>query len=400
MITSLNINDPYHISKLDFSLKMKATYKSYSNLSSDKIRSLFPITKEAVYLNSASQSPLSTLVNGRLQAHLKTQLNPVGKKGFDRNNIRALLSKLLGGSSEEYALVTSTGIGIGIIAQGLDLKKGDNIVIPEREHWNNSFPWLQLKKKGVEIRFAKINADNSIDPESIQKLVDNKTRVVAIAAVRFNSGFRPNLSAIGKIAHKKGAIFVLDAAQGAGMIPIDVEKDQIDVMAGCGFKWLLGMHGTGFLYVSKRVVNMIDPALPGMYAADHVYDELSLHKDSRKFETGTIAYSLFDAWSAGLELLLEIGVKNIYEKALENTDLLLDGLQERGFQIVTPTKNRKERSAIVHFNTGSVETTKKLYDNLTAEKVLVTLQGENIRVSPNFFTTKEEIRTFLNLAVG
>jgi len=223
----------------------------------EQIRSLFPITKQAVYLNSASQSPLNTLVNDRLQTHLKTELNPVGKKAFYRDDTRVLLSMLLGGLPEEYALTTSTGVGIGIVAQGIDFKRGDNIIIPEREHWNNTFPWLNLEKKGVEIRFAKINEDNSIDLEAIEKLIDPKTRVVAIAAVRFNSGFRPNLSAIGKIAHEKGALFVVDAAQGAGMIPIDVEKDQIDVMSGCGFKWLLGMHGTGFLYVSKRVVKMI-----------------------------------------------------------------------------------------------------------------------------------------------
>jgi len=206
----------------------------------EQIRSLFPITKQAVYLNSASQSPLNTLVNDRLQTHLKTELNPVGKKAFYRDDTRVLLSMLLGGLPEEYALTTSTGVGIGIVAQGIDFKRGDNIIIPEREHWNNTFPWLNLEKKGVEIRFAKINEDNSIDLEAIEKLIDPKTRVVAIAAVRFNSGFRPNLSAIGKIAHEKGALFVVDAAQGAGMIPIDVEKDQIDVMSGCGFKWLLG----------------------------------------------------------------------------------------------------------------------------------------------------------------
>lgn len=83
----------------------------------EQIRSLFPVTKEAVYLNSASQSPLNTLVNDRLQHHLKTELNPVGKRAFNRNDTRTLLSKLLGGSPEEYALVTSTGVGIGIVAQ-------------------------------------------------------------------------------------------------------------------------------------------------------------------------------------------------------------------------------------------------------------------------------------------
>lgn len=358
---------------------------------------MFPVTKKTIYLNSASQCPLNTLVNDRLQDHLKIELNPVGKKGFDRGNIRVLLASLLGGAPEEYALVTSTGVGLGIVAQGLNLKAGDNIVVPEREHWNNIFPWLQLQERGIELRFARINEDNSIDPEAIGALIDDKTRVVAIAAVRFNSGFRPNLTAIGEMAHEKNALFVVDAAQGAGMVPIDVEKDQIDVMAGCGFKWLLGLHGTGFLYVSKRVVEMIEPVLPGMYAAEKHFEELTFYEDSRKFETGTIAYALFNAWSAGLELLLDVGINNIYEKALENTDILIEGLKKKGYKVITPTRRREERTAIVHFTTGSIDATKLLYEKLKGQNVLVTLQAENIRVSPNFFTTEREIVAFLDL---
>ena len=363
----------------------------------EQIRSLFPVTKEAVYLNSASQSPLNILVNDRLQHHLKTELNPVGKRAFNRNDTRTLLSKLLGGSPEEYALVTSTGVGIGIVAQGLNFKEGDNVVVPELEHWNNTFAWLQLQKRGVEVRFVKLNHDNSISVEAIDKLIDHNTRIVSIAAVRFNSGFRPNLSVIGEMAHRKGALFMVDAAQGAGMAPINVVHDGIDIMAGCGFKWLLGMHGTGYLYVSKKACEMINPMLPGMFAAEHHFDKLSYHNDARKFETGTIAYSLFDAWSAGLELLLDIGIDNIYDTALHNTDFLLAGLREKRYKIVSPTKNRTERSAIVHFTTHSQEATKQLYRKLISHKVLVTLQGENIRVSPNFFNTKEEIEMFLSL---
>ena len=363
----------------------------------DQIRALFPATKEVIYLNNASQAPLNSLVYNRLQTHLQTEINPLEKKGFNRVVIRDLLSKILGGLPEEYALTASTGVGLGIIAQGLNLKKGDNIIIPEREHWNNAFPWLQLEQKGVEIRFAELNEDESIDPKAIEKLIDHNTKVVAIAAVRYNSGFKPHLSAIGKIAHQKGALFVVDAAQAAGMIPIDVDKYQIDVLAGCGFKWLLGMHGTGFLYVSNRVIKMIHPVLPGMYAAERIHDKLSLFDDARKFETGTIAYSLFDAWSEGLQLVLAIGVENIYNKALENTDLIIDGLLKKEYKIISPIKKREERTAIIHFNTGSLETTKMLYKKLKDHKVIVTLQGENIRVSPNFFNTKEEIKIFLNL---
>ncbi|SEQ00659.1 aminotransferase class V-fold PLP-dependent enzyme [Neolewinella agarilytica] len=362
-----------------------------------QIRALFPVTSQATYLNCASQAPLNTLGHERLQAFLQTETNPLGKKGFDRNKVRELLSKILGGTPDEYALTTSTGVGIGMVAQGLELNAGDNIVLPEREHWNSAFPWLQLKERGVEVRLAKINKDNSIDPEAIGALIDQNTRVVAIASVRFNSGFRPDLRAIGKLAHEKGALFVVDAAQGAGMIPIDVERDQIDVLSGCGFKWLLGMHGTGFLYVSNRVVKTINPVLAGMYAAEKTYDKLSFHEDARKFETGNLAYALFDAWIAGLELVLEIGVDHIYRKALENTDLLIDGLNEKGYQIISPTRNRAGRTAIVHFTTGTTNTTQELYQKLKAHKVLVTLQGENIRVSPNFFTSEEEIELFLSL---
>lgn len=363
----------------------------------EQIRLLFPVTKEAIYLNSASQSPLNTLVSDRLQSLLQIELNPVGKEAFNRNRTRVLLAKLLGGLPEEYALVTSTGVGIGIVAQGIECDKGDNIVVPECEHWNNTFPWLHLESKGVEVRFVKLNTDYSMDPESFEKLIDSRTKIVAVAAVRFNSGFRPNLVEIGKLAHRHGALFMVDAAQAAGMVPIDVDKCQIDIMAGCGFKWLLGMHGTGYLYVNKKAIDKITPVLPGMFAADHRFDKLSYHADSRQFETGTIAYSLFDAWSAGLELLLEVGVENIYEKALENTDILLEGLHEKGCNIVTPTRRREERSAIVHFNAETFKMTKKLYQKLTDARVLVTLQAENIRVSPNFFNTKEELNIFLGI---
>ena len=219
-----------------------------------------------------------------------------------------------------------------MIAQGIYFKKGDNIIIPEKEHWNNAFPWLHLEKKGIEVRFAKLNKDNSLNPKAIERLIDNKTRFVAVAAVRFNSGFRPNLGEISKIAHAENALFVVDAAQGAGMVPIDVVKDGIDIMAGCGFKWLLS-----------------------------------------------------------------IGIDTVYKKALENTALIINGLLKNNYNLVTPIKNDHERTAIVHFNANSFTTTKTLFKKLKQHKLMVTLQGENIRVSPNFFTTKKEIEVFLSL---
>ncbi len=362
-----------------------------------ELRSYFPVTKHTVYLNSASQAPLNTLVNDKLQQAIVQEENPLNKKPLDRTITKTLLSQILGGSAKDYALQTSTGVGINIVAQGLEFVKGDNIVIPEQEHWNNTFPWLELSKNGVEVRMVKLNSDNSFDPEDFDTLVDSNTKLVSVAAVRFNSGFRPNIKAIGEIAHKSGALFMVDAAQAAGMIPINVIDDNIDILVGCGFKWLLGMHGTGYMYVNNKASKLIKPVLPGMFAAEHDFYKVNYHNDSRKYETGTIAYTLFEAWQAGLELILEIGVENIYQKALENTDIIIEGLLNKGYKIISPLKNKEELSAIIHFNTGSFEATKELFLKLKSNKVLVTLQGENIRVSPNFFTNKEEIDIFLEL---
>jgi cysteine desulfurase/selenocysteine lyase len=179
---------------------------------------------------------------------------------------------------------------------------------------HNAFPKLYIEKKGMEVRFVNLNKDSSLKPEVIEKLIDCSAPIAAVAAVLFNKGSSPNLSKISEIAHARNALFFADAAQGAGMASIAVVKDGIHIIAGCGFKRLLGMHGTGFLYVSNRVVKMIQPVLPGMYAAHINYDRLSYWQDAIKFETGTLAYSLFTAWSANLELLLSIGIDTVYKR--------------------------------------------------------------------------------------
>jgi len=360
------------------------------------VRKLFPVTAELTYLNNASESPLNTRSRRLLDEYVVKLSTAPHDKPSVRYRTRLALSELLGGRPDEYALVTSTGIGIGIVAAGIDWQPGDNVVIPADEHWNNSYPWFALQRRGVEVRAVPTTCGHRVLPEDLAAAVDGRTRVVTVAAVRFNSGFRADLRAIGELAHRHEALFVVDAAQGAGVVPINVDDDGIDVLACAGFKWMLGMHGTGLLYVREGVQDSIHPVLPGMYAAEDDLRALRYWPDARRYETGTIAYQLYHAWAGGLEILREIGIGNIYARVLELTGRLIAGLSTQpNITLITPAARSEERSAIVVFSVGSADDNKAMYERLRSHGIIITLRGGVLRVSPNFFNTEAEIDEFL-----
>jgi selenocysteine lyase/cysteine desulfurase len=346
-------------------------------------------------LNNAAESPLNVRVRRRLQEYLVLASDEPQKKPSVRHTVRAALSGLFGGAPDEYALVTSTGVGIGIAASGFEWQQGDNVVVPADEHWNNTFPWLALRERGVECRLVPVDGNQRVDPKAMAAMVDGNTRMLATTAVRYDTGFRADLRLLSSIAHDQGALFVVDGIQGAGVCPINVKEDGIDVLACAGFKWLLGMPGTGFLYANEWAQEKIRPVLPGMYAAELNARELHYHSDARRYETGTLAYSLFHAWTAGLEILSEVGVASIHERVLELTDGIIAGLRAKGLEIVSPVERVGERSAIISFTLGSEQANKGLHEELMAQEIIVALRDGRIRVSPNFFNSEEDIDRFL-----
>jgi len=359
-------------------------------------RTLFPVTNHAIFLNNAAESPLNLRTKAALDEYLTLALEAPHKKQSPRGPVRQRCAVLYGGNPGDYALVGSTGLGIGMVARGYPWQKGDNMVLPADEHWNNTFPWLALRELGIDIRLVEPGPDERITPERMAEQMDGRTRIVACAAVRFNTGFRANLKAISDIAHNNGALFLVDAIQGAGVYPMDVLDLNIDIMAAAGFKWQLGLPGTGFLYMNERARNFIRPVLPGMFAAENKFRELNYHPDSRRYETGTFAYPLFHAWTAGLDLLMEIGIETIHARVLALSDRIIDGLRQKKISITSPVDTPDERSAIVTFTLGSTEKNQGLIDKLAQNKIIVALRDGRIRISPNFYNSEEEIDTFLD----
>jgi cysteine desulfurase/selenocysteine lyase len=365
-------------------------------------RELFPVTQTTAFLNNAAESPLSTAFHEKLSSYLATALAaPQDRPAAVRAEVRAALAALLGGLPSEYALMSSTAQGLNAVAAGVAWQAGDNCVLPGGgEHWSNTFPWLALQPRGVEVRLAPLDASGAVQPEALAALVDARTRVVAAAHVSFSSGARtdlPRLSALVK-AKNAEALVVVDGIQGAGACPLRLGQCGVDAYAAGGFKWLLGMPGTGFLWVSAAAQARIAPTAPGMFSADQACTTapLAYHQDARRYEGGSLAYSLFHAWTAGLAVLQEVGVEAIHARNLALTGLLLQGLAARPHvRVLSPVRAEGERSAIVAVTLGSAERNEACVKGLAAAGVVVALRGGVVRIAVNFFNSEEDIGRLL-----
>lgn len=346
---------------------------------------------------NAAQSPLNRQSHQALEDYLHLAGTDLNARPSVRTPVRELLAKLLGGNAKDYALTTSTGVGVSTVAAGHEWKAGDNVVLPAGEHWNSTFPWFRLEAQGVEVRTVQPGPDHRVSVDALAEKVDQNTRILSTTAVRFDTGFRADLAALAEVARSCDALLVVDGIQSAGAQKMDVTREGIDVLACGGFKWLLGMAGTGFLYASERAQDRIAPVSPGMFAAEHSFSTLNYHNDARRYETGSLAYALFHGWAEGLRVLDTLGIDQIEKRNLQLTDMIIEGLNSKGFDILSPVSTPKERSAIVSFSVGSKEQNALLAERLERENVLVSFRGETIRVSPNFYNSEDDIDRFLSL---
>lgn len=362
----------------------------------DQVRALFPVTGHSAYLLNAAQSPLNTRSRAALDQYLDWAATDTDARPEVRVPLRRLLSELLGGLASNYAITTSTGTGISTVAAGMTWRPGDNVVLPAGEHWNSTFPWFNLVSQGVEVRTVQPDGENRVLVGELARSVDDRTRVISVTAVRFDTGFRSDLKALSRLAHAHDAILVVDGTQCAGASVMNVVDDGIDVLACGGFKWLMGLAGTGFMYVSDRARAMIAPVSPGMFAAEHSFSELKFHQDARCYETGTVAYALMHGWTAGLNLIKELGISKIAARNHQLTDRIIAGLKDTKYRILSPVDTIEERSAIVVFSAEDSATNNAVFGRMSKAGVQLSVRHGSIRVSPNFFNSECEIDLFLN----
>lgn len=363
-----------------------------------ELRKLFPITQHSIYFNHAAVSPPPTTTIRAVQDQLR-DVHENGSINFRswlsvKEEARTLLAKLLGARPEQVAFVRNTSDALSTVANGLEWRAGDNIVSFSREFPSNIYPWLRLRDQfGVELRLCE-ERHGRIEIAELESLIDQHTRVVAISQVQYGSGFRIDLRRLGEAARRRDSLFVVDSIQALGVIPTDVEAEFIDVSAGAGHKWLLAPEGVGYLYLSDRARERVEPTLVGWVSVPNPNDYLNFEQGWNRgtlgWETGTGPTALLHGLKASLKLIDELGVVKIANYLEALTDYLCEGLAGKGYEVVS-SRVPGEKSQIVSVLPPSGLSAMSLYHRLLSKKIVTAPRLERLRIAPHFYNTESEV---------
>jgi cysteine desulfurase/selenocysteine lyase len=222
-------------------------------------RSLFPITKQYIFMNHAGVSPMSERAKAALEnlmEQMVTRPYPEGLSQEEAERLRHSIGRLVGADPHTIGLVRSAAHGVWVLAQGLDWQPGDNVVGAQGEDPANIHPWMSLRDRGVEYRLTE-PVDGRLTRELVLSLVDERTRVVALSHVEPWNGYRVDLESIGTELRERGIVFAIDATQSAGALQLELEKLPVDFVFAAAFKWLLGPQGIGFCYCRPELVGRL-----------------------------------------------------------------------------------------------------------------------------------------------
>jgi selenocysteine lyase/cysteine desulfurase len=365
------------------------------------IREEFPVTENRIFFDHAKVSPLPNRVREAVNAFVK-DVSSFGTENYSDwmakvESVRASFSRLINADVSEVAFVKNTSEGISIIANGLDWKAGDNVVIPDIEFPANVYPWWNLKRLGVETRFVPA-IDGRVLFDDLVARVDSRTRIVSVSSVECNSGFRNDLNRIGSFCKEKGILFCVDAIQSLGVLPMDVKRDHIDFLAADGHKWMLCVEGLGGFYISARALEKIYPSVVGWNSVVNAFDfmnyDFTLRPDARRFEEGSFNTMSIMALGAALSLFHEVGVVNIERRVMSLGDRIIEELKRRNLKILNSVIP-EERSGIISFN-GELDL-EKFSDYAADNQVSLTMRNGMVRLSPHFYNRESEIDRFFDL---
>jgi selenocysteine lyase/cysteine desulfurase len=361
-----------------------------------KARSLFPYLKTGkIYFGHASTAPFSTYVADRLKEYIyvrsETVIDDYKTVIKSMETVKAGLAELINSTPDRIAFTDNTNNGINMLAQSVVWKKGDRILLNDIEFPANVYPFMNLKNYGVEIDFVKSH-EGIVSAEDIINAITPATRLISVSQVQFLTGYRVDLEIIGKVCKEKGIIFSVDAIQGLGAVRLDVQKSYIDFIS-CGTqKWLLGLQGLAFIYLSKKLQESMQPKQIGWLSVEDAWNlldyKLVLKTSADGFQGGTMNYPGIHAMDASLKLLKEFGFDTIEEKIIENSVYFISRLKTLGITPFLADQDKRFLSGIISFKHPDAD---KIFHELLARDIIGALREGIIRFAPHFYNTTEDI---------
>ena len=356
------------------------------------IRSRFRIFERKIYLNSCSQGALCDAVQAGLEDYIASwheQGSPWETWVERYEAARTAFAQFINASPDEVAIVTSASAGINCIASALSFRERKKVVLGEFEFPTMSHVWLAQRARGAEVQFVSAEG-NSIAAASYEKLADRNTAIVPLTHVCFRNGFRSQVSAITQIAHRAGALVMLDDYQDCGTRPVDVKAMDLDFYVTGTLKYLLGPPGLGFMYVRKELISSLVPTVTGWFAQRNPFafdtQHIDLSPTARRFESGSPSVPNVYAAVPGFQLLREIGMENVAGHIKQLTQSLLSCALELGIRTKTPGDS-----------TGPLVVLQSKDSNLLVQKlaesgIVASNRQDGLRIAFHVYNTMDDVK--------
>ncbi len=363
------------------------------------LRERFPIFKNKTYLNSCSQGALSIDVQLAYAQYLRDweeQGSPwelwVEKLEATRHAFAGLINAL----PDEVAVTGSVSHGVSALASALDFSSGRHkVVVSDFEFPTIGQNWHAQEGRGVKVVHVP-NAGNSVPLERFADAIDEQTKLVAITHVCYRNGVMLDVEAIVELAHRKGALVLLDAYQSLGTLPIDVKALGVDFLVGGTLKYLLASSGQAYLYVRKELLPTLDPTAVGWFTQANIFAmDNSAHTpapNARKFEAGSPPVPNLYATLAGIKVVQQVGPANIRCEVLTLTNAIKEGAMRRGWNLVSPVDPNRH-GALVTLRSHKVDLLVKW---LAGDNIIVSSRDDNLRISPHFYNNMHDVNRLID----
>jgi selenocysteine lyase/cysteine desulfurase len=362
-----------------------------------EIRSRFSIFKHKIYLNSCSQGPLSDAVQAGLEDFIATwheQGSPWESWVNQYEAARTAFARFINASPDEVAIVTSVSAGINGIASALNFRERKKVVMGEFEFPTMGHVWLAQRPRGAEVQFVGAEG-NYLPAANYEKIVDRKTLIVPVTHVCFKNGFRSDINAITQIAHRAGALVMLDDYQDCGTRPIDVKALDLDFFVTGTLKYLLGPPGLAFMYVRKELISSLVPTVSGWFAQTNpfAYDPklFDLSPTARRFESGSPSVPNVYAALPGFQLLQEIGVEKVASHIKKLAQSLLGCTRDLGIRAKTPADSAGPLVVL-----DSKDST-LLVQKLAESNIVASSRHDGLRISFHVYNTLDDVRAVVEV---
>lgn len=375
----------------------------------DRIRADTPAASRLAYVHNAGAALMPSPVVAAMKGHIDLESEIGGYAAADREADRleavyGSVAHLLNAATDEIALMENATVAWQMAFYALPFRQGDRILTAEAEYAANYVAFLQVARRtGAIIDVVPSDAGGQLDVNALERMIDERVRLIAITWVPTNGGLVNPAAAIGKIARARGIPYLLDACQAVGQMAVDVEAIGCDMLSATGRKFLRGPRGTGFLYIRRALLQQLEPLMIDHFAAPWVArDAYQLRADARRFETWENNYAARLGLGAAIDYALHIGMGPIEQRCRLLADRLRSGLASiRGVKIrdlgsrpgaiVSFTMEGYEADAIVSSAAAAGITIGASDPSSTRIDAEIRSLPPLVRASPHYYNTEAEI---------